>query len=199
MNSLLYNALKKPLDADQLWALPLRQRAQENFRFFQTTKPLGNLVKRIYRANRRSIHLQFATAITAVALHYANPLLLYKLIRYIEDPSDQQPETGYLYCAAIFVFNILSTLVASQTLMWGRRWHITMINMLNSEIYAHTLRLGRAGTKDALKMEDEQHADMDDTSQNRRASLLSHDTERLAELASYLHVSCLCCHNIIDI
>lgn len=185
MNSLLYAGFKKPLDSEQLWALPFRQRAQENYRHFRSMLDSNSLMMRIYRSNRKSIHLQFITAVAAVILHYSNPFFLYKLLIYIENPDDYPPQTGYLYCAAIFICNVISTLVASQTLLWGRRWHVTMTNMLNSEIYAHTLKL--SGTN--ARAVDTEHDEMEDDIQQKQASLMSHDTERLAELASYLHVS----------
>lgn len=185
MNSLLYAGFKKPLDSEQLWALPFRQRAQENYRHFRSMLDSNSLMMRIYRSNRKSIHLQFITAVAAVILHYSNPFFLYKLLIYIENPDDYPSQTGYLYCAAIFICNVISTLVASQTLLWGRRWHVTMTNMLNSEIYAHTLKL--SGTN--ARAVDTEHDEMEDDIQQKQASLMSHDTERLAELASYLHVS----------
>ncbi|KAJ8657898.1 hypothetical protein O0I10_006426 [Lichtheimia ornata] len=188
MNSLLYAGFKKPLDSEQLWALPFRQRAQENYRHFRSMLDSKSLMMRIYRANRKSIHLQFITAVAAVVLHYSNPFFLYKLLTYIENPDDYPPQTGYLYCATIFICNVISTLVASQTLLWGRRWHVTMTNMLNSEIYAHTLKLSGSNAR-AVDME---HDDIEDDIQQKQASLMSHDTERLAELASYLHIFYTC-------
>ncbi|KAI9321346.1 ABC transporter type 1, transmembrane domain-containing protein [Dichotomocladium elegans] len=194
MNSLLYAGYKKPLDSEYLWALPFRQRAQENYRHFRTFLRSNNLVMRIYRANRKSIHLQFITANAAVIFHYANPFFLYKLLSYMENPEKHPPQAGYLFCGAIFLCNIISTLVASQTLLWGRRWHVTMNNMLNSEIYAHTLR---QTTNSAFKAENDAHEDMDECTQSKQASLMSHDTERLAELASYLHIFYTCPLEII--
>lgn len=177
MNSLLHSACKKPLDAGRLWALPLRLRAQENYRYFQSMRQSSSssssLVRDIYRANRRSIHYQFATAIVAVVFHYTNPYLLYKLLRFIQTSPDEQPRlVGYLLCGAIFMCNVISTIVASQTLLWGRRWHVTMNNMLHSETFAHTL------ARDSL-----------DKGENQAINVVSQDIERLAEVASYLHVS----------
>ncbi|KAG2215849.1 hypothetical protein INT45_004424, partial [Circinella minor] len=197
MNTLLYSGYKKALDIDQLWALPFRQRAKENYRHFRnvssTIVSKRSLIMRIYRSNKKSIHLQFITAIAAVAFHYANPFFLYRLLRYIQSPDEFPRESGYLYCVAIFVCNIISTLIASQTLLWGRRWHVTMNNMLNSEIYAHTLRVGRSSSADGVRMEEQEWNDnVDENTASRRASLMSEDTERLAELASYLHIFYTC-------
>ncbi|ORZ00940.1 ABC transporter type 1, transmembrane domain-containing protein [Syncephalastrum racemosum] len=191
LNSLLLTSYRKALDDTQLWALPFRQRAKENYRHFKSLRGYKNLVVRIYRANRRSIHLQFVTAISAVVFHYANPYFLYKLLNFIQDPKDQPYELGYLYCAAIFICNIISTLVASQTLLWGRRWHVTLNNMLNSEIYAHTLRYTHPAY-DGPRSDDAPYIEANEDAQNRQTTMLSQDAERLAELASYLHIFYTC-------
>ncbi|KAI9244357.1 ABC transporter type 1, transmembrane domain-containing protein [Phascolomyces articulosus] len=211
MNSLLYSGYKKALDVDQLWALPFRQRAKENYRHFRNIARSSwgskkSLIMLIYRANQKSIHFQFMTAILAVGFHYANPFFLYRLLTFIQTPEEFPPQSGYLYCVAIFVCNIISTLIASQTLLWGRRWHVTMNNMLNSEIYARTLKLGRRmdeTSPSSSKMGGQQQewsngtGDMDENMTSRRASLMSEDTERLAELASYLHIFYTCPLEII--
>ncbi|KAI9031832.1 ABC transporter type 1, transmembrane domain-containing protein [Phycomyces nitens] len=187
INSLLHKAYKKPLTADQLWALPLRQRAQENFRQFKQAISTS-LVRRIYEANRTTILVQFITANAAVFFHYANPFFLRKLLNYMQDSKDQPSDIGYLYCLAIFVCSMIGTLVASQTLLWGRRWHVSMTNMLNSEIYEHTLQLNHPKENTVSTSEE----DMEDALSNKLASLMSRDTERLAELASYLHIFYTC-------
>lgn len=211
MNSLLKNALKTRLTAASLWALPTRQRARENYRLFTETNQheqmtaLG-IMRRIYMANPKIVWYQFVTAIGAVFFHYANPYFLRKLLNYIQE--HHQPgknegtihvehEIGYMYCIALFGCNVISTLVASQTLLWGRRWHVAIVHMLNSEIFAHTLRLkqahqlsgrGNHSTSGNREEEEEEIADQDEAA-HQQASLMSQDTERLAELASYLHVS----------
>ncbi|KAG0194547.1 hypothetical protein DFQ28_009754 [Apophysomyces sp. BC1034] len=145
---------------------------------------------RIYRANKKPVMLQFITAIAAVAFHYSNPLFLRKLLNYIQDPKGQSKEVGYFYCVAIFVCSVASTVVASRTLLWGRRWHVTLTNMLNSEIYVHALALRR--TSGVPIEETENEHDLDEATFSKRASLMSQDTERLAELASYLHIFYTC-------
>jgi hypothetical protein len=168
MNTLL----KQRLHADTLWALPIRQRARENYNRFMDTH--GHVLHRIFRANRTIIFYQFITAVCAVLFHYANPYFLLKLLHFIQS-NEENKVMGWMYCVALFVCNVISTLVASQTLLWGRRWHVAITHMLNAEIYAHALRLKKPVDSDE---EDEQ-----------QASLMSQDTERLAELASYLHAS----------
>ncbi|CEP19654.1 hypothetical protein [Parasitella parasitica] len=230
MNSLLKSAYKTKLTAASLWALPTRQRARENFRLFTETKlhqhlSSSSLMYRIYSANKKIIWCQFMTAIAAVVFHYANPFFLRKLLTWIQEHhqdgeggSDQ--EIGYMYCVALFGCNVISTLVASQTLLWGRRWHVTIIHMLNSEIYAHALRLKSAhqppkghpistdegvvdeegdaspednSNDDDDEEEEDEEGDQDhEESVHRQASLMSQDTERLAELASYLHIFYTC-------
>lgn len=214
--------LKLKLNAASLWALPLRQRARENYRLFTDTASASSatsttstnnitvhkMMKRIYLANKKIIWCQFITAIGAVLFHYANPFFLRKLLNYIQEhhtSTQQQPaaadhQIGYLYCVALFVCNVTSTLVASQTLLWGRRWHVSITHMLNSEIYAHALRLKhvnyqsenkRRNSEDEEGLEDneEEEEEEEEDQVRQQASLMSQDTERLAELASYLHVT----------
>ncbi|KAF7724816.1 hypothetical protein EC973_000701 [Apophysomyces ossiformis] len=188
MNALLRKAYTRPLRSDQLWALPLRLRAQDNYRRFNNMS--GDLLMRIYKTNRKAVVLQFTTAIATVVFHYANPFFLRKLLNYLQDPKGEPKEIGYFYCVSIFLCSVASTVVASRTLLWGRRWHVTMTNMLNSEIYAHTLTL--KARVESFTDEAENSHDLDDAIASKRASLMSQDTERLAELASYLHIFYTC-------
>jgi hypothetical protein len=207
MNSLLKACFKKRLTSSYLWALPTRQRARENHRLFTETKQhqkttaLG-IMHRIYMANRKIVWYQFVTAIGAVFFHYANPYFLRKLLNYIQEHHQLEKnqetvqlgmEIGYMYCIALLGCNVVSTLVASQTLLWGRRWHVTIIHMLNSEIYAHALRLKQAhqpSTNSSVNNEEqEDEVEDQDEAAYQQASLMSQDTDRLAEFASYLHVS----------
>ncbi|GAA5816352.1 hypothetical protein MFLAVUS_009880 [Mucor flavus] len=214
MNPLLKLAFKSRLTSASLWALPTRQRARENYRLFTETSTsiisMKTMIQRIYQSNRKIVVCQFMTAIAAVLFHYANPFFLRKLLNYIQEHHHQQghesSEVGYLYCVALFACNVVSTLVASQTLLWGRRWHVTITHMLNAEIYAHALRLkvvnhtkkNRSQQDDEEEEEEEgedeeEEEDEDqDESIQQRASLMSQDTERLAELASYLHIFYTC-------
>ncbi|KAI8089911.1 uncharacterized protein BX664DRAFT_365696 [Halteromyces radiatus] len=157
-----------------------------------STSPSWSLAYQIYRSNQQAVMLQFVTAITAVLFHYANPYFLRRLLQYIQDPQDQPYYTGYLYCFAIFGSSILSTLVASQTLLWGRRWHVSLTNMLDSSIYAHTLKMPHYGKQgiDGTTLESDRH----DTNVRLQhdAKLMNTDVERLAELASHLHIFYTC-------
>jgi hypothetical protein len=204
MNSILKIAFKSKLTANSLWALPIYQRARENYRLFieNSTSTVNSisLMKRIYQSNQKIVTCQFLTAIGAVVFHYANPFFLRKLLNYIQEHHDNGQDmdfekVGYLYCVALFVCNVTSTLVASQTLLWGRKWHVTITQMLNSEIYAKALKLKSVNYHmKPTQQEDEEEEDEDEEEDgeelvHQQASLMSQDTERLAELASYLHVN----------
>ncbi|KAI9486629.1 MAG: ABC transporter type 1, transmembrane domain-containing protein [Benjaminiella poitrasii] len=218
MNSLLKSVFKSrnSLTAASLWALPIRQRARENFKLFTETNShqqeitITSLIQRIYLANYKIILFQFITAIGAVFFHYANPLFLRKLLTFIQIHYNHRPtddniiklekEIGYIYCIALFGCNVISTLIASQTLLWGRRWHVSIVHMLDCEIYAHTLRLKKAHqqsggcfqnrpTYENEELDDENGID---ESVPQKASIMSQDTEKLAELASCLHIFYTC-------
>lgn len=210
MNSILKTAFKSRLTAGSLWALPTRQRARENYRLFietifarnDGTSTPKSLLVRIYMANQKIVWCQFITAIGAVVFHYANPFFLRKLLNFIQehhhqsDNMTEEEKIGYLYCVALFICNAVSTLVASQTLLWGRRWHVTITQMLNSEIYAKALKLKSVNYNKKNQQSDDEEDDEvveeeergNDETAHQQASLMSQDTERLAELASYLHV-----------
>ncbi|CAO3621386.1 unnamed protein product [Mucor hiemalis] len=214
MNSILKTAFKSRLTAGSLWALPTRQRARENYRLFietifarnDGTSTPKSLLVRIYMANQKIVWCQFITAIGAVVFHYANPFFLRKLLNFIQehhhqsDNMTEEEKIGYLYCVALFICNAVSTLVASQTLLWGRRWHVTITQMLNSEIYAKALKLKSVNYNKKNQQSDDEEDDEvveeeergNDETAHQQASLMSQDTERLAELASYLHIFYTC-------
>ncbi|KAI8978492.1 ABC transporter type 1, transmembrane domain-containing protein [Pilobolus umbonatus] len=206
MNSLLSSSLKSRLTAASLWTLPMRQRARENYRLFAETthNTAGKITKkgiiqRIFQSNRNIVLFQFITAIAAVLLHYANPFFLLKLLNFIQNYSKEsgEKELGYMYCIFLFTCNVFSTLIASQTLLWGRRWHVAITHMLNSEVFAHALRLKRVfnlkkSPAECMEQDDSLLDEDEDKKLHQQASLMSQDTERLAELASYLHIFYTC-------
>jgi hypothetical protein len=59
--------------------------------------------------------------------------------------------------------------------------------MLNSEIYAHALKL-KQGQETSYDQDSSSELEEPEEPEDPQASLMSQDTERLAELAAYLHV-----------
>ncbi|CAO3611821.1 unnamed protein product [Cunninghamella echinulata] len=226
INSLLHSTLKYPLTSELLWALPLTLRSQENdlhFRRFTTQfitpsnqrssspsspSSIWTLANQLYKANSRAAMIQFVTAIGAVLFHYSIPYFLQHLLHFLQNPQGQPNYTGYLYCLAIFSCSILSTLVASQTLIWGRRWYVSLSNMLHTNIYAFTLKAPNGKINDLLKDKKFDNDNIMDqttirtneniyTANQDSAKLIHSDIERLAELASHLHIFYTCPLEII--
>ncbi|ORX62311.1 hypothetical protein DM01DRAFT_1315750 [Hesseltinella vesiculosa] len=180
MNGLM-SANEHLVSPEHLWCLPLHLRSLANdlhFRLFSSTfthpHPLARL---IFTSNRRAIYTQFVSALAAVVFHYGNPYFLLRLLRFLQDPADHASYNGYLYCALIFACSIASTLIASQTLLFGRRWRISLTNMLHTALYRHaltTMSPNHLGNPDTLPL------------------LVRNDVDRLAELASHLHIFYTC-------
>lgn len=211
----MHGTLKHPLTSELLWALPLTLRSQENDLHFRRIATQSNvsssnqrsspssawlLISQIYKSNSRAAKVQFITAIGAVAFHYSIPYFLQRLLIFLQNPQVLPIYMGYLYCFIIFSCSILSTLVASQTLIWGRRWYVSLSNMLSTNIYAFTLKAPNGKVNDILKDKklDTDHV-LDQTTirtnenvftaNQDSAKLIHSDIERLAELASHLHVN----------
>ncbi|KAI8071015.1 ABC transporter type 1, transmembrane domain-containing protein [Gongronella butleri] len=216
------------LSPDRLWCLPLYLRAFPNDLHFrhafshamativhvvtssvQTLAPPsihGRLAAIIYRANRRAIFAQLASALLAVFFHYASPWFLLRLIRFLAN-SDAQAMPwydGYVCCGMIFLCTMASTLIASQTLLFGQRWRISLTNMLHTSLLRHMLTsIDTPPTPSAAAHDDKTDAAASAALSSSNSTPLPSplqirtDVDRLADLASHLHIFYTCPLEII--
>ncbi|RUP45403.1 glycosyl hydrolases family 2, TIM barrel domain-containing protein, partial [Jimgerdemannia flammicorona] len=199
---LVWEGYLHPLDPNNLWELTRYHRAKECHSEFLATRTTSSLTSRIYRANILTIWLQFGTAIASVLCAYSSPFFLNKFLLFIQDWKEKPIETGYPFTGYLFVFGMLvgsflNTLVVSQTLYYGRRWNVRMTAMLNSEIYAKSLRrkdmtgvVANEDNKDGASASSPSAAAGADL--GKITNLMAVDTDRLAEISSYIHVFYQC-------
>lgn len=190
INPLVWEGYLHPLDSEDLWDLTRYHRAKECHVEFLSTQREPSLTRRIYRANVAPIWSQFCTAILSVFFAYSSPFFLNQFLIFIQNPTGRSIEVGYLYVIGMFVGSILNTLVVSQTLYYGRRWNVRMTAMLNSEIYAKTLR--RKDMAGAISSEQGSSSSAIGADPGKITNLMSVDTDRLAELSSFVHVFYQC-------
>lgn len=100
--------------------------------------------KRIYCANRRTVWIQFMLSNFTVLLSYLRPYLQERLLRYIESYQAHGPSPdispAYMFALGLFATTLVTQLLNNVENWAGRHWSIRTLCMLDSELFAKTLR-----------------------------------------------------------
>ncbi|KAG0044863.1 hypothetical protein BGZ83_009850 [Gryganskiella cystojenkinii] len=165
--------------------------------FSNKLKSSSTLLKRILRFNLISFIWQFTFVVLSTCLDFSVPYFLKLFLSYVNDPQ-APPKVAYAYVIAIFIAQVSRSLVQSQMFYMGRKINVSMMALLNAEIYAKTLtRRDMSGLVDKKKKAGEESKDgkkKDDTKSNAPASagkvvnLMSTDTVRVSGVVNFWHI-----------
>ncbi|KAG0198978.1 hypothetical protein BGX28_007646 [Mortierella sp. GBA30] len=175
------------------------------FQMFQNFRASTSLLKRVLLFNAVSFFWQFTFVVISTCLDFSVPFFLKLFLKYINDPT-VPPKVAYLYVILIFVAQVSRSLVQSQMFYMGRKINVSMMALLNAEIYAKTLtRRDMSGlvdkkSKDSAKDKDGKGKGKDgkgkdkDGKDNAPASagkvvnLMSTDTVRVSGVCNFWHI-----------
>ncbi|KAF9088984.1 hypothetical protein BGX29_012283 [Mortierella sp. GBA35] len=150
--------------------------------------------RRILIFNAASLLWQMAFVIISTFLDFSVPFFLKLFLSYINDPT-VPPKVAYLYVILIFVAQVSRSLVQSQMFYMGRKINVSLMALLNAEIYAKTLtRRDMSGLVDKKKKDATAGKDKDDKKDNAPASagkvvnLMSTDTVRVSGVVNFWHI-----------
>ncbi|KAF8984135.1 hypothetical protein BGZ46_008751 [Entomortierella lignicola] len=117
---------------------------------------------------------------------------------YINDPT-VPPKVAYLYVVLMFVAQVLRSLTQSQMFYMGRKINVSMMALLNAEVYAKTLtrrdmsglvdkkKKDNSDSKDSKKGKDEKK-DNAPASAGKVVNLMSTDTVRVSGVCNFWHL-----------
>ncbi|KAF9585632.1 hypothetical protein BGW38_001455 [Lunasporangiospora selenospora] len=140
-NSVIHIGSSKTLNSLDLPEIIPQLRARtiwSQFQIFQKYQTTATLLRKVLRFNAVSFIWQFSFVVVSTILDFSVPYFLKLFLSYIGDP-EVPPKVAYLYVILIFVAQISRSLVQSQMFYMGRKINVSMMALLNAEIYAKTL------------------------------------------------------------
>ncbi|KAF9999988.1 hypothetical protein BGZ79_006427 [Entomortierella chlamydospora] len=203
-NAVIKIGSTKTLNLSDLPELLPQLRARTVWSQFQTMtqrfRSSASLLKRILWFNALSFFWQFTFVVISTCLDFSVPFFLKLFLSYINDPT-VPPKVAYLYVVLIFVAQISRSLVQSQMFYMGRKINVSMMALLNAEIYAKTLtRRDMSGLVDKKKKGENKDNDKDKgkgggekkdnapASAGKVVNLMSTDTVRVSGVCNFWHI-----------
>lgn len=201
MNPLVVFGFHNQVTRDDLYALTFQHKAKTAYDdFINTAKYISRskVLRRIYSANKKEIWLQFVFSMLATLISFLGPVFQQLFLGYFENPAGRPIRIAYLYVLGLFFVGVGKLLCNCIQLWVGRRWNVRTFIMLDTELFAKTLkRKGTSGKVDeeqSDKKEKEENKEDDEdkddfSSVGKITNLMSVDAEQLAEMPSYIFVS----------
>ncbi|KAF9388063.1 hypothetical protein CPC16_006719 [Podila verticillata] len=162
------------------------------FQMLSNFRSSWSLLKRVLWFNILSFTWQFTFVVLSTCLDFSVPYLLKLFLAYIKDPTES-PKIAYLYVVLIFVAQVSRSLVQSQMFYMGRKINVSMMALLNAEIYAKTLTrrdmsglVNKKGKDDKDKKDQEK--DKSPASAGKVVNLMSTDTVRVSGVCNFWHI-----------
>lgn len=216
MNPLVVFGFHNVVTRENIYGMTFQHLSRTAYADFVDTKQFmarARVLGRIYRANRSTIWFQFIFAMAACGVAYLSPFFQQKFLEYIEKYEERSSiQTAYLYVLGLFLVGIVKLLCNSVQLWMGRRWNIRTLIMLDSEIFAKTLKrkdmsgkLSKAaeaaeeeadgkkdGKKDTKKKDAKEDEEETFSNVGKITNLMSVDADKLSDVPSYVFVSSCC-------
>ncbi|KAJ2845988.1 hypothetical protein J3B02_004525, partial [Coemansia erecta] len=177
-------------------------------RFRKHRKPGRPLLAALLIALAPEFLTQSLFAIAESVLYFSGPFFLQRILRFIEtykDGSSPEKPVGlrvvYLDALGLFVFTVLTSLLAHRCLWVGSRISILIKGLLVSELSLKTLQRSSTGAWDRSDASDSQEEDSDgdedgdedkddgdslSASNGKIMNLLTADFERITEVSAHL-------------
>lgn len=218
MNPMVVFGFHNTVTRENLYALTFQHLSRTTYEDFVNTQKYFDRIKvlrRIYSCNKREIWCQFIFSTLACLFGYLSPFFQQKFLEYIETKENRPPiQTVYLYVLGLFLVAVVKLLCNTVQLWMGRRWNIRTLVMLDSEIFAKTLKRkdvsgkvtknaeaeetaasaesgaankGNAETADAKdKKEPKKEEEESFSNVGRITNLMSVDADKLSDIPSYI-------------
>ncbi|CAO3612252.1 unnamed protein product [Mucor hiemalis] len=144
MNPMVVFGFHNTVTRENLYALTFQHLSRTTYEDFVNTQKYFDRIKvlrRLYSCNKREIWCQFIFSTLACLFGYLSPFFQQKFLEYIETKENRPPiQTVYLYVLGLFLVAVIKLLCNTVQLWMGRRWNIRTLVMLDSEIFAKTLK-----------------------------------------------------------
>ncbi|KAJ2792062.1 Transporter of the ATP-binding cassette (ABC), partial [Coemansia helicoidea] len=152
-----------------------------------------SLVWRMVCYLRRRLAIQAVWTLTRFVFVFANPILLRRILAYMEDRTLYTREQAFWLVAGLLVGGSLASVCSSQSLWIGRRTGIQIKSIIGGEVYSKSLRrrdvAAVGGTGAARSDYDGKGAagSVKAASLGKITNLMVVDAQKIAEAASYIN------------
>ncbi|KAI8803700.1 P-loop containing nucleoside triphosphate hydrolase protein [Cladochytrium replicatum] len=184
MNDLFKIGTIRPLEDSDIYALPDIDRCEivvKRYRDLQRKTGTKKMtVGLLLRSNAEFVVMHYGATFLAAWTHYVIPLMMRKLLSFIQCPDPKRMYIGWWYLLGIVGPNFIRAFLDGLCLTSGRRVGNNLRSILISEIFAKSVR----------RVPDGAQADQSEASASstgKIVNLMATDTEQIRMLASYSH------------
>ncbi|KAG1480249.1 hypothetical protein G6F57_005470 [Rhizopus arrhizus] len=194
MNPMVVFGFHNTITRDHLYALTFQHKAKSVYNdFIDTVKFISrkDILRRIYRSNKKEIWLQFLYSTAANLIGYLGPVFQQLFLGYFEDPAGRPIKSAYFYIFGLFLARVLKSIFDSAQLWVGRRWNVRLFIMLDAEIFAKTMTRKEMSGQVNEKSEKDDEKDDDDkefSSVGKINNLMSVDAGQLSSVPVIIHM-----------
>ncbi|KAJ2084410.1 Transporter of the ATP-binding cassette (ABC) [Coemansia sp. RSA 988] len=209
MDPMIWLGYKRPLEPDDLYDLMPNDHAERVCAKWRSAcsryshdhgGDSRTLIRKLFWFFRYRLALQCVWSLLYTAFIFASPLLLKRILAYMEDPSLYTREQAFWFVAGLLVSKTLVTICQSQVLWIGRKIGIHIKCIITGDVYAKSLLRRDAATNNSKDeaadvgpgktggtLDDSGNADNDASSLGKITNLMAVDAHKVAEGSSYLH------------
>ncbi|RKP08430.1 P-loop containing nucleoside triphosphate hydrolase protein [Thamnocephalis sphaerospora] len=198
LTPLVVKGYKSSLKAADLWQLADSDRAKHVIETFAVQRH-STILRALASMLRWKLLAQFTYSMIALGLKFALPLLMYRILDYIANPSSAPPSVALMNVFGLLLVSLVASIVNNRSDFLSRRMSVRFKAVLTNLLFAKTLRR-RTTTKPAkakLAMDDSDEDATGDLAKDSEkdgaatdagtiTNLLNVDTESIAELSAYL-------------
>ncbi|KAJ2613508.1 Transporter of the ATP-binding cassette (ABC) [Coemansia sp. RSA 1365] len=209
MDPLIWLGYKRPLEPNDLYDLMPNDHAERVCTKWrnacsQYSRDHGGdsrtLTRRLFWFFRHRLALQCVWSLSYTSFIFANPLLLRRILAYMEDPSLYTREQAFWFVAGLLASGTLATVCQSQALWIGRKIGLQIRCIIIGDVYAKSLRRRDAAAnnfkdsaadnepgKSSSTSGGSGNVDSDTSSLGKITNLMAVDAHKVSEGSAYLH------------
>ncbi|KAG6810439.1 hypothetical protein H0H92_011858 [Tricholoma furcatifolium] len=140
------------LNESDVWDLGPTLQSRPVYKKFMTLSPQMSFLSKIWAANSRELLLDFLLTIIGVALHYADPFFLKRILDIIDTSSSPESHAqAYIYALFAFLCALCKSQADAQHLRFSRRAATRIRSELMAAIYDKGLKKSCSRTSDREK------------------------------------------------
>ncbi|WPK23590.1 hypothetical protein PUMCH_000831 [Australozyma saopauloensis] len=203
IDSMIWNAYKKPLSMDDIWGLREDDHSLHVLKEFKKNKLLASFTVRLFLHFKGLFLLQGMWAIIQPLIIFVPTILLKKVLEYVADPSTSTKSVAWCLVILMSLSKITDSLTSGFSLFLGRRVCVRMRSIIIGEVYAKALRRRLTSSekseseKDDEKQNSEEPSDSKSNAESKEEekslelgaiiNLMSIDAFKVSEICGYLH------------
>jgi len=148
VDPIVWQGYNKTIELADVWNLAPSDKAAIVLANYRQVKKTNALAWHLLKHFKGPLIIQAAWGAVGGVLTFAPPLLLQKILEYVEDPSGTPASSAWFFVILLFVSGVLAALADGQALWTGRHLCIQLRAVIIGEIYAKALKRKAAANAD---------------------------------------------------